>query len=222
MTTTIESQPEKFPVLIFDFGNVLAFFDLEKATAKLGEKLGLSGRELFDQLGPLNFRDHLQRYESGQTSATEFSALISTMIRLEISHEDFAAAWVEIFTANESIIPLVASLKRQGYRLLLGSNTNDMHADHFREQFANILRHFDHLALSYEIGHTKPSREFYLACVRVAQASPSDCVFIDDLADNVAGAEAVGLTGIRYHSTPDLIVRLKKLGIDVEHEQQSG
>ena len=36
-------------------------------------------------------------------------------------------------------------MKVERYRLLLGSNTNELHARQFRGQFAEILRHFDRL-----------------------------------------------------------------------------
>ncbi len=49
------------PAIIFDFGNVIAYFDFEKATTKLGAQLGLSGKELLDRLGPAGFRAILQR-----------------------------------------------------------------------------------------------------------------------------------------------------------------
>ena len=207
------------PALIFDFGNVIAFFDFEKATTKLGARLGMSGRELWDQLGPLGFGLHLQEYEQGKLTAVEFSERISHLISLTITHDEFAAAWADIFTANDSIIPLVEELKAQGYRLILGSNTNDMHAHHFRQQFAATLEHFDHLVLSYEVGHIKPSRDFYQACVAAAGMPPADCVFIDDLPANIAGAQDAGLFGIIYTTTKQLRSELQELGV-VDHDHQ--
>ena len=205
----------KRPALIFDFGNVLAFFDFEKATTKLGSRLGLSGQELYDRLGPLGFKQRLQEYESGRISAITFGEQVSGLIQLVISHEEFAAAWSDIFTANESIIPVVESLKSQGYRLILGSNTNDLHATHFRKQFAATLAHFDRLILSYEVGHLKPSRDFYHACAVAADSLPEDCVFIDDMPENIGGARAAGLVGLCYQNTRQLIDELDQLGVRV-------
>lgn len=206
------------PALIFDFGNVIAYFDYVRATTKLGARLGLSGADLYDRLGPLGFVAELQNFERGQLSAVEFSSRITRMIQVEISHEDFVAAWSDIFAANEPLIPLIADLKDQGYCLILGSNTNLLHASHFRERFASTLRHFDHLVLSYEIGHLKPAPEFFRACAQAARMSPADCVFIDDLAENVDGARAVGLVGIVYRSTTTLIHELKRLGITTRYQ----
>ncbi len=199
--------------IIFDFGNVIAFFDFRKATAKLGARLGLSGQELYDKLGPLGFPEILKEYERGQITSAEFTDQVSALIRIGITHDEFAAAWADIFTRNESIIPLVEHLKAQGYRLALGSNTNDLHAAHFREQFASTLGHFDALVLSHEIKHLKPNAEFYLACAKAAGADPADCVFIDDLPENIQGARAAGLVGVLYESTEKLIDDLNEMGI---------
>ena len=202
--------------IIFDFGNVIAFFDFRKATAKLGARLGLSGQELYDRLGPIGFPEVLREYETGQVSSVEFIERVSTLIQLAITHNEFIAAWTDIFTPNESIIPVVKSLKAQGYRLILGSNTNEIHATHFRVQFASTLGHFDALILSHETKHMKPNPEFYLACARAAGVDPVDCVFIDDLPGNIQGARTAGLFGILYDSTEKLITDLDKIGISTK------
>jgi glucose-1-phosphatase len=201
------------PALIFDFGNVVAHFDYRKAAARLGARLGLSGEEILDRLRPLGFSDLLKRYESGKISAEAFTKGVSDMVGLEITHEEFAVAWADIFTPNESIARLIEGLKSEGYTLVLGSNTNDLHAGQFRRQFAETLAHFDRLVLSYEVGHIKPSAAFYLACAEAAGAEPEDCVFIDDMPENVEGARAAGLVGLLYQSTESLIGELEGLGV---------
>ena len=89
---------------------------------------------------------------------------------------------------------MIAGLKSAGYTLVLGSNTNDLHAAQFRRQFAETLAHFDRLVLSFEIGHIKPSAAFYLACAEAAGAEPADCVFIDDLVETWKGREPPDLS----------------------------
>ncbi len=78
--------------------------------------------------------------------------------------------------------------------MLLGSNTNEVHAQQFRRQFAEVLSHFDALVLSYEIGQRKPNAGFYAHCQELAQAAPHEIVFIDDLPANIAGARATAGT----------------------------
>ena len=203
------------PALIFDFGNVVAHFDYTKAAEKLGRGIGLSGEEVLDRLRLLGFSDQIKSYEAGRISAEAFSEGVARMTGLTISHADFVAAWADIFWPNNSITPLFGFLKSRGYTLVLGSNTNDIHADQFRRQFAATLGHFDRLVLSYEVGHIKPSTAFYRACAEAAGQEPADCLFIDDLIENIEGAERAGMVGLHYRSTGQLLDELRAIGIEV-------
>jgi HAD superfamily hydrolase (TIGR01509 family) len=201
------------PALIFDFGNVLAYFDYRKAANRLGETIDLSGADLLARAHGLGFDGLVKRYEAGKMTSTEFSREVSSLVGLRLTHDDFAAAWADIFQLNDSVAHLVAGLKRAGYTLVLGSNTNDLHAAQFRQQFAEALSHFDRLVLSFEVGHIKPSADFYLACAQAAGRPAAECLFIDDLAENIEGARAAGLAGIVYRDTASLVGELAKLGV---------
>jgi epoxide hydrolase-like predicted phosphatase len=201
------------PALIFDFGNVLSFFDYKKAADRLGETIGMSGADLLARATGLGFDGLVKRYESGKMTSPEFSREVSNLVGLRMSHDDFAAAWADIFRLNDSVAELVAGLKRAGYTLVLGTNTNDLHAAQFRSQFVEALSHFDRLVLSYEVGHIKPAADFYRACAQAAGRPESECIFIDDLAENIEGARATGMAGIVYRDTPSLVEELAKLGV---------
>lgn len=208
-------MPSRLPALIFDFGNVIAFFDYTRIGAALGKNLGLSGEEFLEQARTLGFTPLLQRYESGQLSSEEFGRAVCSLLNFEMSHPEFAAIWADIFWLNPPVAKLVRELKGLGYTLVLGSNTNAMHADHYRQQFAEELSPFDRLVMSHDIGHIKPSAAFYLACASAAGADPGDCIFIDDLSENVAGAKAAGLRGLLFRDEPSLRVDLASLGIEL-------
>jgi FMN phosphatase YigB (HAD superfamily) len=203
------------PALIFDFGNVVAHFDYGRACAALASRWGRSAEELRDRFGSAEGRRLAQLYECGRMTAETFAQAFCRQAGFAIEHEEFVRAWCDIFWLNEPVAALVAALKSKGYTLVLGSNTNDLHAAQFRRQFAETLAHFDRLVLSYEIGHIKPSAAFYLACVEAAAAVPEACVFIDDLPENVAGARAVGLDGLVYRDPPSLIAELRRRGVEV-------
>jgi putative hydrolase of the HAD superfamily len=128
---------------------------------------------------------------------------------------DFLTSAVsDVFWANPEVHDLIAKLKPR-YRIVLGSNTNAIHAEQFLTQFADVLGHFDAIVLSHEVGTRKPDADFYHHCVRQAQAEASECVFIDDLAPNIEGARAVGLHGILYRPDNGLAEQLRGLGVEV-------
>ncbi|GAC1473202.1 MAG: HAD family phosphatase [Isosphaeraceae bacterium] len=207
------------PVLVFDFGNVVAFFDYTRATARLGESVGLSGEALLSQLREGGLNRLLAEYERGDLSSREFSSQFRVMCGLPISHEEFVDAWSDIFSLNTAVAEIVVSLRKQGYTLVLGSNTNELHAARFRIQFSEILACFDGLILSFEVGHLKPTPPFYLACAKAVGASPGDCLFIDDLSENVEGARAAGFQGLVFQDALNLVEDLRTLGVHFESHQ---
>ena len=202
--------------LIFDFGNVIAFFNYAKATATLGQRLGISGDELLLRLQQRGFNSLVVRYESGRIDDFQVHREFNDLAELDMTYDEFVPAWSDIFHLNESVAALIEPLKAAGHTLVLGSNTNALHSRRFLEQFDSTLRHFDGLVLSYQVGHVKPSREFYLTCAARAGRPPEECVFIDDLAENIAGAKAAGLQGIVYRDTPKLLADLHAIGVRLD------
>jgi putative hydrolase of the HAD superfamily len=203
------------PVLIFDFGNVVAFFDFKKAFAVIESRGSLTAEQLTDRLRDRGFHALMERYESGWMASIEFSGAVCELVEVDLTHDEFAAAWTGIFTLNEPIAKLVADLRSRGYRLLLGSNTNELHAAYFQRQYASTMACFDHLVLSHEVGHIKPAVEFYLACARRANVAPSECVFIDDRPENVEGARQAGLAAIHFLDAPRLLPELRQMGVEI-------
>jgi putative hydrolase of the HAD superfamily len=212
------TTPSRRPAWIFDFGNVVAHFDYARACEALGRPRNLTGPELLRRARRAGLDPLVKRYESGGMDARAFSAAACDLLGLEdVGHEQFAHAWADIFTVNEPVAELVARLAASGDTLVLGSNTNDLHAAHFRRQFAATLAHFRRLVLSFEVGHIKPSPAFYRACAEAAGRPPGECVFIDDLPENVEGARAAGLRGLVYDHRrhDDLLGALAALGADL-------
>src|SRR5262249_55164163 len=118
---------------------------------------------------------------------------------------------------NRELIALLPLLKSR-YRLLLGSNTNELHTRQFRRQFEQALQHFDALVFSHEIGARKPVQAFFEHCQRHAGCSPKACLFIDDMPANVSGAEAWGWNAFVYRGMDDLRARFAGLGIEMSSE----
>jgi putative hydrolase of the HAD superfamily len=203
------------PVLIFDFGNVVGFFDYLRACERFAGHLGMTGPAFRDLLIERGFPRLLGEFESGRIEPEAFAARLMEISGVRLPFPDFVRAWEDIFWPNESVARLIAFLKSRRYLLYLGSNTNVLHATHYRRQFARTLDLFDGFILSYEVGHMKPAREFFDACVKAAGVPASSCIFIDDIAENIEGARAAGLTGLPYVDTPALMMDLARAGVEV-------
>ncbi|OAI48397.1 hypothetical protein AYO44_07120 [Planctomycetaceae bacterium SCGC AG-212-F19] len=198
--------------IIFDFGNVIGFFDHRRITRRMTQETGVP--EEFWQRHLLDAALE-EAYESGRISSDEFLRRVRGVIGLDVPDTLLTEAYCDIFWPNPDVCDLVARLKGR-YRLLVGSNTSEMHAKKFRVQFADTLGHFDSLVLSFEVGARKPKRAFFQHCRERAQCEGYECVFIDDLHRNVEGARACGLNGIVYRDFAELVAELTELGVQTQ------
>jgi FMN phosphatase YigB (HAD superfamily) len=203
------------PVLIFDFGNVVGFFDYLRACERFAGHVGMTGLAFRDLVIERGFPRLHAEFESGRIEPEAFAARLMEISGVRIPFPDFVRAWEDIFWLNDSVARLIAFLKTRGYLLYLGSNTNLLHAAFYRRQFAETLDLFDGFILSYEVGHMKPAREFFDACVKAAGVPALSCLFIDDIAENIEGAREAGLTAVRYVDAPTLMIDLARAGVEV-------
>lgn len=201
--------------VIFDFGNVIAHFDYRIAAARLGEPVGLSGEALIAKATSLGFRDLLMDFESGRIGRDGFVIELKSRLDLPQDPDRIAADWADIFTANEPVHALAHELGDAGVRLVLGSNTNEIHASHFIRQFDSLLNRFDSLVCSHEVGAMKPDARFYGRCVEVSGSPAARCVFIDDMPENIEGAKAAGLQAIHFQDAETLRRDLRELGLPI-------
>ena len=201
--------------LIFDFGNVVGFFDYLQACERFGADSAFTGPVFRQRLQDQGFAQILNQFESGKIAPDGFAREVMARSGLSLPYEEFVRDWEDIFWLNEPVARLIDSLKSRGYTLILGSNTNVLHAAHYRRRFATTLDQFDDLVFSHEVGHLKPDPRFYAACVAAAGLPAASCIFVDDVEENVEGARRAGLIAVQYIDTPGLIADLRRLGVEI-------
>jgi len=197
--------------IVLDFGNVVGFFDHYKTLQRLERYTTLSAEMMYRSVYAGELEDD---FECGRLDEAEFLSRFIERCQLACPADILGEACADIFWPNPEVCELVPRLKAR-HRVLLGSNTNVIHARFFKQQFAEVLSYFDALVLSYEIGVRKPKRGFFEHCQRLAESTPAECVFIDDLADNVRAAQELGWQGIVYKPGNDLVGALKRAGVHV-------
>ncbi len=70
---------------------------------------------------------------------------------------------------------------------------------------------FDATVISGDVGLHKPQPEIYELGAERLGIPAAECVFVDDLRENIAGAEAVGMTGILHRDPAETIAELERL-----------
>jgi epoxide hydrolase-like predicted phosphatase len=69
---------------------------------------------------------------------------------------------------------------------------------------------FDATVISGDVGLHKPQPEIYLLGAERIGVRPERCVFVDDLRENVAGAEAVGMAAILHRDPATTVAELER------------
>jgi putative hydrolase of the HAD superfamily len=149
--------------------------------------------------------------ERGECTNEEFEAALAA----ELTHADgspvvpdgllarmFAAGIVE-----NTMLDLIRALRQAGLRTALLSNSwgND---DYPRHLFPEL---FDVVVISAEVGMRKPEERIFRHTAELLGLEPDECVFIDDVAANIAAAEAIGLVGVHHRDPGPTTVRLTEL-----------
>jgi len=195
---------------IFDLGQVLVWFDNKIFLRKLAEHAGLELERL--RAAVHENLDLIRAFDRGEISPAEFHQEVCAALGLEIEADLFFEYYEDIFAANAPVLEIVRRLKAAGYLLVLLSNTDVVRYAFIQRRFPETQT-FDAYVLSYEVGLMKPDPAIYLEAGRRAGAKPADCVFIDDLAENVEAARAAGMHALHYAPETDLAAELRTLGL---------
>ena len=201
--------------LILDLGNVIAFFDHMRACRRLADlsKQQLSETDVYQKI----FRSGLeQEYDRGAISTATFLNFLQEQLQSRADKEQIIIAWSDIFWPNEVVIRAIRKLHMSSIRLVLASNTNDLHYRWICKTFGEVMDCFDHQVLSYQVGARKPNVTFYESCLDASEREPSQCVFVDDRAAFVEAAQELGMQGIVYGEDADLERSLRTMGVEID------
>jgi len=193
--------------LIVDFGGVLTT-SIWPAFAQFCEGEGLETdavRELF-RSDPGALAD-LRELETGTVEPEEFERRFSAHLGIPDRAEGLIGRLFAGLAPDEEMIGAVRAARGRGLGTGLISNSWGR-AIYDDDLIAEI---FDTVVISGEVGLHKPQPEIYLlACERLG-VGPADAVFVDDLRENCAGAEAVGMAAVLHRDTADTLRELERL-----------
>jgi glucose-1-phosphatase len=197
--------------IFFDFGNVVAFFDHQRAVRELVRHSDLPAAELTRLLYDTPLAED---YETGSITTEEYVREALRTGRLSCSPDDFLAHFCNIFERNAEVCDLIPSLLPR-YRVVLASNTVDAHYRRYCADYSDLLGRFHHLVASHHAGARKPHPRFFEYAQRHAEAERGECLFIDDLDANIATAVEFGWNGLVYRADGTLADKLRDAGIEI-------
>lgn len=192
--------------VVFDIGWVLVHL----APQRLLDTLHAAGAKVHS-LQDVTSKIALREHESGQLDGAGLLADLAALAPEPLTHAQLAEVWVDMFELQIGMMQLLTEL-RADYRVFLLSNVGDLHWAELQRRWA-LHEHADQVIASYQAGVMKPDPGIYAIAESRCALSPSRTVFIDDLASNIAAAEARGWYGIVHENERSTRHRLRELGV---------
>lgn len=91
---------------------------------------------------------------------------------------------------------VVERARRRGVRTaILSNDPGGVGAQALRDLAGPFV---DAVVLSGDVGMAKPDPRIYAVAAARLGLPPSECIFVDDLVDNVRGAAAAGMAGVHH------------------------
>lgn len=184
--------------IVFDLGNVILNIDPPRTT----EAFRALVPDMDRFLAAVEAEDLFRRMECGHYTPDEFIERVQFHASVPLEKQAIIDAWNALlldFPLRRLQILQQLSLH---YDLLLLSNTNEIHEQAFNARLQqdhgipNLGVFFDKVYYSHKVGIRKPDTAIYQRLLDDTGFTPAHTLFIDDLADNVAAAEALGIRGI--------------------------
>jgi FMN phosphatase YigB (HAD superfamily) len=194
--------------IVFDLGKVLVDFDYSIAARRIAARSTQPPENLH---AFLSSSPALIQFESGLITRQKFFDLVQNATGFLGDLAEFGALFADIFSPLEPMIALHAELQRRGFKTYIFSNTNDLAIEHIRRDFP-FFQNFDGYILSYEVKTMKPDAPVYQALEQMTGKRGNEIIYIDDRAENIAGAVERGWRTILHESPEQTRAALKSFG----------
>jgi len=139
------------------------------------------------------------------TGAADFEPALAAVLRKWRSNvrvEDALHIWTQI-EPSPDILALARAIRSSGIAVALATNQQAYRAS-FMTNALGYMDYFDQLLYSCELGHSKPSPEYFSSALARLEVGPTQALFIDDHEVNTTAARDHGLRAEVYHLSEGL------------------
>jgi putative hydrolase of the HAD superfamily len=198
--------------ILFDYGMVLSAPPDPAAWQRMRTVTGLSEDILHRE-----YWAHRHAYDRGDLKGHAFwnkiatgASIVLTPDQLEALTEADTDLWGQL---NPPMIAWVQRLQRAGIRTGILSNMPDAMEAGLRARHSWIEA-FDHNTWSHALNLAKPEPEIYRHAAEGLKTPPANILFIDDRAENIDAALAVGMQAIQYTDHESFEQEMHSRGLD--------
>jgi len=203
---------KKITTIVFDIGGVLLDIHPEKTYQYISDSTDINV-DIIKNRFPWDVHNE---YEKGNLTNKEwfFAFRESLPQPCCLKETDFWKAWSLLLGKEKKTVDLLSVLS-QSHSTWLLSNTNPKHIQDEIEKKYLFPSLVDGAIYSFNTRCRKPDRQIYDCLLESSQVDPEECIFIDDLMENVEAARLLGIHAIHYSNYNLLSKELKDLGVTI-------
>lgn len=195
--------------LIFDMGNVLIEWNIEKILNSVTDDMKIKEllkKEIFES-GLWVKTDH------GLISVEELEEVVISKIGFQYSNsvKMVTRNWYKYVEVFIDVQKRIVELSKKGYDIYILSNTSYTFYELVNNNFLPVVSIAKGIVLSCEEKLLKPDKEIYKVLLERYNLNPLDCIFFDDLEENLLGAISCGVNGFLVEDDKVLLEYLIKL-----------
>jgi 2-haloacid dehalogenase len=198
--------------IVFDFGRVLIDWDPRYLYRKF---FGQDEQAMERFIEEVRFYDWIHRLDSAGNYAEGVAEACHEYPQYCHLIQAYDQRYDETIRGPiEPTVAIMRRLKRAGYPIYALSNWPVEKYALVRPRY-DFFDDLDEIVISGAVGVAKPEAGIYLALLERTGRRAEDCLFIDDSAQNIAAADALGFRTILYQSPEQLREALAEMGIDI-------
>jgi glucose-1-phosphatase len=195
---------------VFDLGNVLIKLAYERVISRICARSSCSRDELVATMEAWGgYRD----LEKGEVTFEQFHAILREKVGYSEDLRRLREIWADFFDGPIDGIEEVLERVRSQYAIAYLSNSNEVHEELIPREFSFLFRKGERFFFSHRHRCAKPDAAIFQIALRELGASPDEVVYIDDLAENVTAARALGMTAFQFESSQKLSADLAAAGL---------
>ncbi|HGL8221031.1 TPA: HAD family hydrolase [Streptococcus pneumoniae] len=195
--------------IIFDLGNVLIEWNKEKILSKIC-KNDLE----YNLFNKFVFQSNLWIDLDNGKISLEF---LENQLIDEMGHQyqdqihELVWNWFNYVDLYDEVYELIKQLKKKNFQIYVLSNTSSIFHILLDSVLSKVSSVLDGYVISCEVKMMKPQKEIYLSLVNKYQLYIKDCIFLDDLEENVEAARTLGIKAFQIKERKEISNILKDL-----------
>ncbi|CMV97723.1 HAD family hydrolase [Streptococcus pneumoniae] len=195
--------------IIFDLGNVLIEWNKEKILSKIC-KNDLE----YNLFNKFVFQSNLWIDLDNGKISLEF---LENQLIDEMGHQyqdqihELVWNWFNYVDLYDKVYELIKQLKKKNFQIYVLSNTSSIFHILLDSVLSKVSSVLDGYVISCEVKMMKPQKEIYLSLVNKYQLDIKDCIFLDDLEENVEAARTLGIKAFQIKERKEISNILKDL-----------